>query len=643
MKHAIEESLARIIDKIGVSDVFPHVECPDDPKNGDFTTNVAMILSKRLKAPPIKIAEQLKDIIIHDQTLAKNGWFERVEAVPPGFVNFYMSQTVFVNELTKVLNNKERYGMDGKSPQRPINVITGTPMEDREQGKGKQGGMHSDFDTKTGQDGASISRDNSARAEKKDKNNFTDAVKSEIDSREHDKRKVMIEFTDPNPFKEFHIGHLRNISLGESYCRLVESTGDEVRRANYQGDIGMHVAKALWGLMRNSKLKAQIPNIQTPKEKAQLLGQAYAAGAKAFEEDEHAKQEIIDVNKKVYVQDPTVVDLWKQGRQWSLDYFDTIYARLGTKFTRFYFESEVAPIGMQLVMDHVKDGVFEESDGAIIFRGENVGLHTRVFVSKEKYATYEAKDLALAPLKYSEYPYDLSIIMTGNEQYPYFSVMLAALQKINPDLAAKTRHMPFGMVNLKTGKMSSRTGNVITANQLIDLAKEKIYAILDKNTVSYTQEQRDQIAEIAAIGAVKYSMLKVGATSDIAFDLDASVAFDGDSGPYLQYTYARCKSVLRKAGGFASPFILHPSPLNPEERLVMRLIMQFPFVVSDAAANFTPNTVCTYLFHLAQQFNVFYTKHTIMGNDFRLALTAATAQVLKNGLYLLGIDVLEQM
>ena len=248
--------------------------------------------------------------------------------------------------------------------------------------------------------------------------------------------------------------------------------------------------------------------------------------------------------------------------------------------------------------------------------------------------------------------------------------MLAALAEINPDLAVKTRHISFGMVRLTTGKMSSRTGDVITADWLIEQAKEKIRGILIKSASNYSEIQQssfprerdyglaeqNDIAEKAAVSAIKYSMLRVNASSDIAFDLEASVSFDGDSGPYVQYTYARCKSVLRKVQDAIGDMPADYRP-NGEERVLMRSIIQFPDIVAEAAENFAPNTVCTYLFHLAQQFNLFYAKHSILEGArtgqitsidsnrvlFRLGITKATAQILKNGLYLLGIETLEQM
>ncbi len=649
MKIAIQQHLVRILESMGIADVLPAVEVPEDPTHGDYTTNVAMLLSRQLKKAPIQIANDLKNAIQKDQTLSDAGIIERVEVAGPGFINLLVNEATIINQIDRVLKTKNAYGFvlndgfsDTDTAESKPTVASKKEAKNESLHEAPAASLQRE---KIDQKAAKNSRKNAApeSLDRQNKKNETTSDSNIIP--ESGNKRIMIEFADPNPFKEFHIGHMRNITLGESYSRLVESTGNIVRRVNYQGDVGMHVAKSLWGLESLAKDGVDVSGEGlSVREKAALLGRAYAVGAKAFEKNEQAKADIIALNKKIYANDPSLQSAWKQGRQWSLDYFDTVYARLGTRFERFYFESEVAPFGMQLVLDHIKDGIFEESDGAVIYCGEKVGLHTRVFVSKEHYATYEAKDLGLAPLKYSEWPYDLSIIMTGNEQSEYFKVMLAALAEINLDLAQKTRHMPFGMVNLKSGKMSSRTGNVITADWLIGEAKKNIEIILSKNESKYTKEEQEHIAEVAAIGAIKYSMLKVGATSDIAFDLEASVSFDGDSGPYLQYTYARAQSVLRKAECKNEDIKLKPEiTLVSEERLLARDIMQFPDVVADAAANFTPNTICTYLFQLTQAFNLFYAKCPIVGNDTRLGLTAATAQVIKNGLYLLGIDALEYM
>ena len=281
-------------------------------------------------------------------------------------------------------------------------------------------------------------------------------------------QKVMVEFTDPNPFKEFHIGHLYSNIVGESLSRLFESQGAEVRRVCYQGDVGLHVAKAIYGMQ---KLTKEMPDKNASlAARAKFMGKAYALGATKYEEDKAVKEEIHDLNKKIYQKDALVKKLYDTGRAWSLEYFDTLYARLGTKFERYYFESEVGEAGIELVREFLKKGIFEESDGAVIFPGKKHGLHNRVFINSLGLPTYEAKDLGLAPRKFGEFAYDRSIIITAQEQAEYFKVVLKALELINPDLAARTTHISHGMVRLPTGKMSSRTGDVITGEWLIDKA-----------------------------------------------------------------------------------------------------------------------------------------------------------------------------
>jgi arginyl-tRNA synthetase len=622
MKHVLEQTIETIVVEWGVVDYKPVVTRSAETSYGDYTTTAPLQLAKRLHKKPAVVAEDLKTELekrrqrthlpqpdhFTEQSGQKAspdralGWtladIEKIEIAGPGFVNFTLTASALSKQMIQVLKEKNTFGTV--------------------------------------------------------QNKKNEAI-------------VLIEFAQANPFKEFHIGHLRNIVLGEAYSRLHEALGEGVKRVNYQGDVGMHVAKALYGLGKIQNSKPEIRNWEVVEtwdvdRKAKLLGEAYAVGAQAFEEDETAKNEIIELNKKVYGRDPSVIKLWEEGRAWSLAYFEMIYERVGTQFERLYFESETAPLGKTLVESHLKDGVFEASEGAIVYRGEKVGLHTRVFVTKEGYATYEAKDLALAPLKYQEFKYDLSIIMTGNEQGPYFEVMLAALKEINPEIAAKTTHVTFGMVNLKEGKMSSRSGNVITGVWLIEQAKQKIFDILDKapskagndQVSGYTQEQKEEIAEKAALAAVKYSMLRVGASQDIAFDLQASVNFDGDSGPYVQYTYARIKSVLRKSGLSDNDILSDIDPenvsLNSTERSLLQLFLYYPQLVQEAATGHTPNTIATYLFQLAQAFNAFYATESILGKDVsqttrsvRLAISASTAQIIHNGLYLLGIETLEYM
>ena len=652
MKQTIQKLLVQALARISVTDIFPVVTVPENSAHGDYSTNVAMLLAKSLKKSPVKIAEDLKNTLIKDQTTSNAGIIDHVEVAGPGFMNLYLSEASLINQVREVLKKRNTYGL-APDTQKNSNFQFSISSSDTKKSKLKHGRKR---DGKLRAKTSSITSSNTQNSLKNPRKSAADNFSARKNKKNQEEasadfisaKRITIEFAQPNPFKEIHIGHVRNIALGESYSRLAEAAGNIVRRVNYEGDVGMHVAKSLWGLERLSKDGVDISCVGLDvQKKAALLGRAYAVGSKAFEADSLVAADIVNLNKKIYAMDESIIAVWRRGKQWSLDYFDTVYEKLGTHFDRYYFESEAAPVGMALVEKHIADGIFEKSDNAVVYRGEKVGLHTRVFITKDQYATYEAKDLALAPLKYSEWQYDLSIIMTGNEQSEYFKVMLAALKEINPDLARRTRHMPFGMVRLTTGKMSSRTGDVITADWLIEEAKKSIYTILEKTGSKYPQKQKDDIAQKAAVAAIKYSMLRVTAISDISFDIDASVSFDGDSGPYLQYTYARCKSVLRKSTVIASEAKQSlknaAMTMNEEERILARQIMQFPDVVADAAENFAPNTMCTYLFHLAQEFNTFYAKHAIIGNDQRMKLTAATAQILKNGLYLLGIETMEQM
>ena len=344
-------------------------------------------------------------------------------------------------------------------------------------------------------------------------------------------KSLIFEFGDPNPFKEPHIGHLRNLVLGEAISRLLEADSWQVIRADYQGDVGMHVAKAIWGVL---KLAFDIEKITSSD-----LGKAYTTGAKAYEESEDSKKEIEDLNKMIYSKDSSISKLWEKGRKVSLDYFEDLYKAVGVKYEKYYFESQTASVGLKIVKENTPK-VFEEHDGATVFRGEKAGLHTRVFITGEGNPTYEAKDLGLAFLKDKDFPKaDKSIIMTANEQVEYFKVMLSALSEIDKNLAGKTSHVSFGFVNLKEGKMSSRAGNVVNAFWLIEEVKKRV-----KKEFS---EVSDSVLEDITLSAVKWSMLKFSRESNISFDINESVQIEGNSGPYMLYAYARTgiKSHLR--------------------------------------------------------------------------------------------------
>src|SRR3989344_3199476 len=446
-------------------------------------------------------------------------------------------------------------------------------------------------------------------------------------------------------------------TIGEAISRLVESQGAEGKRVCYQGDVGMHVAKAIWGNLKLN-LPAGGKNAKETKE-IKEWGQAYALGAQAYESDETAKREISEINKKVYVRnDPEINALYDAGRELSLDYFETIYKRLGTKFDYYFFESESGPVGQKLVEEHLDAGlplgspassaaVFERSDGAVIFRGEKYGLHTRVFLNTEGLPTYEAKELGLAKLKFDKYPGNEFVVITGNEVTGYFAVVKKALELILPDLAKKTRHLPHGMLRLPTGKMSSRTGTVITAESL--LAEIKMAVKQKMSERNFSLEEHELVAEAVTIAAVKYSILKQSPGRDIIFDLTKSLSLEGDSGPYLQYAYVRARAGLVKAATEnISVNTKNVGESLPEISELERRLTRFPEVVSRATALYAPNLLVTYLTELASAFNAYYASQKIIDpadpqSPYRLALTTAFSRIMKSGLNLLAISVLERM
>lgn len=456
-------------------------------------------------------------------------------------------------------------------------------------------------------------------------------------------KKIMLEYTDPNPFKQFHIGHLMTNAIGESLARIYEAHGATAIRANYQGDVGMHVAKAIYGIQQ----LGDMPDATEPLSvRTKFLGDAYVAGAKAYEEDENAKEPIHVINKAVYEKNDTGInEVYALGRAWSLEHFEEIYEILGTKFNHYFFEGDVAGDGIALVTEYLEKGVFEESDGAIVYKGEQDGLHTRVFLNSEGLPTYEAKEIGLMKQKFTtEADMDESITITANEQKEYMKVVYAAAKHIWPDYIEKSTHIVHGMMTGPGGKkMSSRRGEVITGESLLsevqEVAREKI------TEAGKVTEITDQLVEQIAVAAIKYMILKQDSTKNIVFDLEQALSFEGDSGPYLQYTYARAQSAIAKGQG---ENIMPDTSVAPDEITDLeRLLYRFPETVQSALSDYAPHHVTQYLIELARVFNSFYGNTKLVDDSeyspYRLAMATATTTVIKNGLSMLGIETPERM
>jgi arginyl-tRNA synthetase len=581
MEQTIYAKIKEIVGGV-VGDPAVDLSIPEEPKFGHYSTNVAMRLVKARGKKPMEIAEELAREI---SVKAPKGFFEKIEAVQPGFINFWITKQAIHDSFKKIIND-DHYGA-------------------------------------------------------------SDTMRGKI---------VMVEFTDPNPFKLFHIGHLMSNTIGESFARLFEAGRAKVIRANYQGDVGLHIAMAIWGvqyLIDQDIAKLPHEHDSFP-EKMAFLGKAYAVGSASYKDQPERQKEITALNEKIYLRnDDAVNKIYDLGVAWSLAYFETLYQRLGTKFDNYFFESKIANEGVEIIKAH--PDVFIPSEGAIVFPGEKYGLHTRVFINSKGLPTYEAKELGLNKKKFELYPLDLSIVVTGNEIIDYFKVLIKAMEFVLPDVAAKTYHTPHGMMRLPSGKMSSRTGDVITAESLLSQIKEKLSErISEKSDLS--PEEREAVTEAVAVGAIKYSILKQNPGQDIIFDFDKSLSFEGDSGPYVQYAYARLQSILRKANIEHEDSLLKLREradlhiLDAEAELTLiRKIFEFPEVVARAREWYAPSGLVTYIHKLASVANTFYETTPILKDgdesrrDARLLLVSTAARTIKSGLALLGIRVLEKM
>ncbi len=495
--------------------------------------------------------------------------------------------------------------------------------------------------------------------------------------------RFLVEFGHPNTHKELHIGHLRTLSVGESLSRLLEFQGHPIYKVDYGSDIGLPVAKALWGVLQKKAEYEAIKNSVSLKDKARFLGLAYAYAHSQYEDDPKAKEQIDNINTKVYQRDPSIVPIWEETREWSLLYFQTIFVTLGTEFDIRINESEVDEAGKAIVMANI-DKVFVKDEGAIIFPGEKYGLHNRVFINSKGHPTYEGKELGLTQREEELFPFDVSLHVVDTQQTDFFKVVNKALELIENRETSKKKHIPYGFVSLTTGRMSSRKGNIIAAEDLIDQVTSVIKQQFESKL---TDEQYQKIA----VAAIKFFYLKHSLISDITYDVEKSVSLHGDTGPYILYVYARIRSLLAKAKPENHATEIEPEeieeeaemediaqsfeddgmpnveeqpikkeiqpmisqellaagiPLETEERELLRQMEYFELTITQATKELQPSLIASYLIILAKTFNQFYEKCPILGSnktDFRLLLAKRLGEQIALGLYLLGIETVEKM
>jgi len=446
---------------------------------------------------------------------------------------------------------------------------------------------------------------------------------------------VVAEYSDPNAFKVLHAGHLYTSLVGDAIANILKVGGANVHRVNFGGDVGRHVAMSMYSILQ--ELGGEHPEKLNNIPKAQQLdwlSDHYVRGNRAFSSDDQAKDQIQGINQRIYdihksndQQSPLAQIYWKT-RQWSYDGFDELYKRLGMEpFEKYYPESAVSDLGLKTVKQHL-GSVYTESDGAIVFKGEDFGFFTQVFVNSDGLPTYAGKDVGLIQAKFQDFHYDKSLIITDISQKDHLAVVMKSIEQFEPELANRTLHYTHGRIKFSDGrKMSSREGNVITASEVLDA------------TFAEATDKDDQVV----LGAIRYAFLKNKIGSDISYDPKTSVSLEGNSGPYIQYALVRAKSILAKV---QKEEHCDAQDLEPDERALALSISRFPDVFDEAITSYSPHHICSYLYELAQEFNRFYEKNRVIGDARstpRTILVQAYERVLRTGLGILGMPTPERM
>ena len=475
---------------------------------------------------------------------------------------------------------------------------------------------------------------------------------------------VMVEYSSPNTNKPLHLGHVRNNLLGYSLSQILKANGHKVIKTNIVNDRGIHICKSMlawkkWG-------DGATPE-STGKKGDHLIGDFYVAFDKHYkaevqeiaarenisEEEAEKKSPLMaearEMLRRWEAADPEVRELWKMMNGWVYAGFDETYRRLGVDFDKIYYESDTYLEGKDLVLGGLEKGImFRKEDGSVWADLTNDGLDHKLLLRADGTSVYMTQDIGTAKLRYQDYPIDKMIYVVGNEQNYHFQVLSILLDRLGFKWGKDLTHFSYGMVELPEGKMKSREGTVVDADDLIDTMVASAAEMGAERFAEMPAGESAEIARIVGLGALKYFLLKVDPRKNMLFNPKESIDFNGNTGPFIQYTYARIRSVLRKAEGF-DPAATPQCEPNAKESVLIRKVADFPSVVAEAGRNYSPAVVANYAYDLAKEYNQFYHDYSILREEnparreLRLLLSYTVARTLKGAMSLLGIEMPERM
>lgn len=477
--------------------------------------------------------------------------------------------------------------------------------------------------------------------------------------------RIMIEYSSPNTNKPQHLGHVRNNLLGASVSNILSFCGFDVVKANLINDRGIHICKSMlsWKKFGNGETPAS-----SGIKGDHLVGKYYVLSDKIYREqvadliekgweEDLAKKnapflvEAQEMLKKWEEGDEEIVSLWRMMNEWVYQGFEKTYQRMGVTFDKYYYESDTYLLGKKIVEEGLKNQIFfKKFNGSIWVDLKEDGLDEKLLLRADGTSVYITQDLGTAQLKYDDFNMDKSVYVVGNEQDYHFKVLQLILKKLNKPFADGIFHLSYGMVDLPSGRMKTREGTVVDADDLMqemhDTAKERTLEL--GKTQGMDENEIESLVEMLGIGALKYFLLKVDPTKRMLFDPNESIDFQGNTGPFIQYTFARINSILRSAN-HQKQNLSNLTVLNEEEKDVIMALSLFQSKCEDAAHSYSPAQIASYTYDLAKSFNRFYHEHSILGEQnadikaFRINLSIATARVIKTAMQLLGIDVPERM